>query len=118
MFAIRGATTIGKNNSSEIKAASIELFGKIIEKNELDISHIVSITLSCTDDITAAYPGKYIRKYYNLHKVAIMHFNEMNVENSLKKCIRILVLCNGERVNINYVYLKDAISLRKDLINK
>ncbi|WP_027623509.1 chorismate mutase [Clostridium lundense] len=118
MYAIRGATTISKNSSQEINICSIELFEEIIKKNCLKLSDIVSIIFSCTEDITKDYPGKFIREYYKLNNVAIMHFNEMKVDNSLSYCIRILILCNGEKDKINYVYLRNSKSLRKDLLNE
>lgn len=118
MIAIRGATTIKKNNIEEIKNCSIELFQNIIDKNNIDVNDIVSIIISCTSDINMDYPGKFIREYFNLTKTAIMHFNEMYVENSLPLCIRILIHLNGDDSNnITYVYLNDAKKLRKDLMN-
>lgn len=118
MYAIRGATTINENSSQDINICSVELFEEIITKNCLKLSDIVSIIFSCTEDITKDYPGKFIREHYKLNNVAIMHFNEMKVDKSLNYCIRILILCNGEKDNINYVYLKNSKSLRKDLINE
>ncbi|WP_125153692.1 chorismate mutase [Clostridium rectalis] len=115
MIAIRGAITIEKNCKEDIKKASIKLFSEILEKNNLDISEIISIIFSCTDDITKAYPGKFIREEFNLDKVALMHFNEMKVENALKMCIRILILTKNHKENINYVYLGKSQNLRKDL---
>jgi len=118
MIAIRGATTISENTNEEIKTASIELFQEILLQNNLEAKDIMSIFFSCTRDITADYPGKYVREYYNLKSTTIMHFNEMYVENSLAMCIRILVLIDDtiiDREKIKYVYLRDAKDLRKDL---
>jgi chorismate mutase len=118
LIAIRGATTINNNTQEEIKEASIELFAKLIETNNIDLQDIKAIIFSCTQDITKDYPGKFIREIFNLSSVGIMHFNEMFVENSLPKCIRVLLLldkCNT--AIIQYVYLREAKSLRKDLFN-
>ncbi|MEW9093856.1 MAG: chorismate mutase [Clostridiaceae bacterium] len=117
MFAIRGATTVKENTVEEIKISSLELFKEIIKKNDIKLEQIVSIFISCTKDVTKDYPGKFIREHYDLSNVAIMHFNEMEVENSLSLCIRFLILVDGSRNNINYVYLKEAKKLRTDLFN-
>jgi chorismate mutase len=117
MIAIRGATTIEENKKEEIEAASIELFSKLLENNNLDINEITAIFFSCTKDITKDYPGKFIREYFKLGTTAIMHFNEMDVENSLEKCIRILIFVDrSKNENINYIYLKKAKYLRRDLL--
>lgn len=45
--------------------------------------------------------------------------NEMYVEGSLAKCIRIIVFYNSiiSQNDVNHVYLKDAKILRPDLLN-
>lgn len=115
MIAIRGATTLIENTEEQIKQETIRLIDEIIRVNNLKIDSISTIIFSCTDDITKEYPGKFVREFFNLDNVAIMHFNEMKVENSLKMCIRLLMLLEGSSDTIKYVYLNEAKNLRKDL---
>lgn len=116
MIAIRGATTIDSNTAQEIKNASAELFSEVINRNNVNLGDIVSIIFSCTKDITKAFPGKFIREDFNLNDVAIMHFNEMEVEGSLPLCIRIMVMVNSNyKDDIKFVYLRNSTILRKDL---
>jgi len=116
MIFIRGAITIKNNTIEEIKKNSILLFSEIINRNYLKLDSIKAILFSCTSDITKEYPGKIIREHYNLSSVAIMHFNEMNVEKSLKLCIRILLIADDEnKTCAEHVYLKYAKKLREDL---
>ncbi|ABS35196.1 chorismate mutase [Clostridium botulinum] len=121
MQSIRGAITIEKNEVKYIKEASIKLFSEILSRNNLNIEDIVSIFISCTNDIDKGYPGKYIRENFNLKNIAIMHFNEMYVEGSMPLCIRILILIDKKNKNIEenieYVYLGRAKTLRKDLFS-
>ncbi|BDR67036.1 chorismate mutase AroH [Clostridium tetani] len=118
MYAIRGAISIDENSVEEIRRKTLELFESILKENKINKEDIVSILFSCTKDIDKAYPGKFLREKYHLNKVGIMHFNEMIVENSLNLCIRILILLNGHKLNIKYVYLGKAKKLRDDLIEK
>ncbi len=117
MVGIRGAITIPLNQEDNIKEASLRLFREIYEKNKLDKNKIVSIVFSCTEDINAAYPGKFIREEFELNKQAIMHFNEMKVINELylPLCIRIMILYNGEINEVKHIYLEKASRLRRDL---
>ncbi len=96
-------------------------FSEILARNNLNIEDIVSIFISCTNDIDKGYPGKYIRENFNLKNIAIMHFNEMYVEGSMPLCIRILILIDKKNKNIEenieYVYLGRAKTLRKDLFS-
>ncbi|MBV4419494.1 chorismate mutase [Clostridium tyrobutyricum] len=122
MIALRGATTIEDNSITDIKDASIELFSQIFKKNNIELQKIISIEISCTKDITKAYPGKFIREYFKLDKVAIMHFNEMEVEKNLKGfiplCIRCLLLVDEDIDKKEFVYLNNAKKLRIDLLNE
>ncbi|MFA9397155.1 MAG: chorismate mutase [Clostridiaceae bacterium] len=114
MIAIRGATTVERDEINDIKEASLELFENILRLNSIDKDDIISLTISCTNDIKSCYPGKYIREEYNLLKAGIMHFNEMEVNGSLKMAIRFLVLADCDKKdNIEFVYLKGAKDLRK-----
>ncbi|WP_446899637.1 chorismate mutase [Clostridium sp. LBM24168] len=122
MIALRGATTISENTELEIKNASIELFSEIIKLNNIDFNDILSIEISCTKDINKAYPGKFIREYFKLNHVSIMHFNEMEVDKNLNGyiplCIRFLILADLKKDKNKFVYLKGAKKLRKDLLNE
>ena len=116
MLSIRGATTITENSIEDIKNYSIELVSEIIKQNHLNAESINTMIFSCTKDITKEYPGKFVREYFKLDNTAIMHFNEMDVENSLALCIRVLILIEDDcRNKTKYVYLHDAKILRSDI---
>ncbi|WP_291572482.1 chorismate mutase [Clostridium sp. UBA4548] len=115
MISIRGATTILNNSEEEINKNTIELINEIIRVNNLNVEKIHTMIFSCTDDITKAYPGAFVRKYFDMKKLSLMHFNEMKVDNYLKLCIRVLILSNEDKDQIKFVYLNNAKSLRKDL---
>jgi chorismate mutase len=118
MIALRGATTIKENSVGYIKEASLELFEELIKANSIALEDIVSIIFSCTEDVNKDYPGKFVREHYKLSNTAIMHFNEMKVENSLPLCIRIMLLINkASAENIKFVYLNNAKTLRRDLVS-
>ncbi|HOL12337.1 MAG TPA: chorismate mutase, partial [Bacillota bacterium] len=67
-------------------------------------------------DLDAAYPATAARNL-NLLKVPLFGTQEANVQNSLPRCIRILVLVNTEKTQeeINHVYIREASALRLDL---
>ncbi len=115
---IRGAITVDDNTSEAIKQATIELLSKIIELNSFnpqDISHII---FTLTKDLNAAFPAKFVRDELKWDQVPMMCFNELDVENSLEKCLRILVVVNTEKKQneIHHVYLKGATKLRPDIV--
>lgn len=117
MVSIRGATTIKKDIYEEILFSTRILLESIIKKNELDIKQITAIFFSCTKDITAAYPAIAAREL-GIVNASLMCLQEMNVKDSLEYCIRICVFYDGklDQASIKHIYLNEAASLRKDLI--
>lgn len=116
MVGIRGATTIEKDTEEEIVKYTIELLKEIINANSLDSEMITAMFFSCTKDIVSAYPAKAAR-HMGFTGVPLMCFQEMHVEGSLRKCIRVCVFYSGEikKKDVKHVYLREARNLRPDL---
>lgn len=112
---IRGAITVEANTEQAIKDATLELIKEIFDRNNLNgtssISHVIFTT---TEDLDAAFPAKFPRIELAWDKVAMMCFHELSVPNSLKMCLRVLVVVNcDEDFEPEFVYLKGAEILRK-----
>ncbi len=115
---IRGAITLESNNISDVKSAVVELITEIKRNNkfkEEDISHVI---FTLTSDIDSIYPAKIAREEFSgWNNVPMMCVQEMNIKNSIKKCLRILIVINTnlEQKEIKHIYLKEAEKLREDL---
>lgn len=116
MRAIRGAISVEKNNRQNILESTKELIQQLINENKIEVDEIVSITFTATDDLDSVYPAVAAREL-GLDKVPLLCFQEMNVKNSLRKCIRIMLYINRDCSldDIKHVYLKKAAYLRPDL---
>jgi monofunctional chorismate mutase len=119
MFSIRGAITIDNDNRDEILDASRELVLKIIDSNKIELQDIISVIITCTQDIKSNYPGEAVREL-GLNHAGILCVQEMYVEGSLAKCIRILMLVNGEILQneVKHIYLRNAAVLRPDIVKE
>lgn len=118
VYAIRGAVTADRNTEEEIAARSVELISAIAERNK-DISSIVSVVVSTTDDLTASYPAKAIRESGILPS-PIFSCKEPSIDGALAMCIRLLVtVCSeNDKAEAKHVYLGGAKALRKDLTDE
>lgn len=113
--AIRGAITVEENTEEAIRENTKLMLKKIMEENQLDSQDIVSVIFTATRDLTKIYPARVAREM-GLTLVPLMCIQEMYVENSLEKCLRLLVTINCEKnFKIKHVYLKKAAALRPDL---
>ena len=112
---IRGATTVERNDATEILGATDELLRAIIEANELRPDDIVSAFFTVTGDIDAAFPARAAEDFgWNI--VALLHATEIPVPGSLPRCIRLLVhaYTMRSRAELRHCYLRGATVLRPD----
>ena len=111
---IRGAITVEENTEESIREATLELLKEIIDKNSIDKNKISHVIFTLTYDLNAVFPARFARLELGWDKVAMMCFHEINVQNSLPKCLRVLIVLNcDESFEPQFVYLKGASNLRK-----
>lgn len=111
---IRGAITVNSNTPEDIRVATIDLLSEMVRKNNISVNDISHVIFSLTNDLNAAFPAKFARLELGFNNVAMMCFHELDVHDSLKMCLRILIVLNCEEsFNPIFVYLKGAENLRK-----
>ena len=116
MYAVRGAISVKKNKASDILEATKKIMKNIMQENKLQKEELISIITTTTDDLTKVYPGRALREMgFNLTPILCMQ--EMKVENSGQKMIRLLVHVDGNKNKdqVKHQYLKKAKQLRPDL---
>ena len=114
---LRGATTVPENSAPAIAKAVKELFDILEQKNQLDPDLIVSVVFSVTPDINAIFPASVIRHRPGWDLVPLLDVQQMDVPQSLPRCIRVLIQFNTPlpQTALKPVYLRGAASLRPDL---
>jgi len=113
--AIRGATTVPRDDQEEILSATRTLLSRILVENDLRVEDVVSAFFVVTRDLTAAYPAKAARQI-GWTDTALLCAADMEVQDSLERCVRVLLHVHAERGldAVRHVYLGDAASLRPD----
>ena len=110
---IRGAILVEENTSEAIGSATIKLLKEIMKKNNIETNLISHVIFSLTSDLNADFPAKYARINLKWREVPMLCFNEIDVPNSLKRCLRVLVVVNcREDFEPEFVYLSGAEVLR------
>lgn len=114
---IRGATCLQRDDAVEMAEAVVELLGEMLGRNGVDKADVVSVILTCTPDLTSAFPAAGARSF-GLIDTPLMCAQEMDVDGALPRVVRILahVESGTPRSEINHVYLRGAEVLRQDLI--
>ena len=114
--AIRGATQVASNDAASIGEGSKELLESILKANELAIDDVISVLLTSTADLNAAFPASAAREI-GFTSVPLLCAQEIDVPGALPRTIRVMLHCQSERsvAQIEHVYLHGASVLRKDL---
>ena len=114
---IRGATVVSSNISEDIEKATVELTNEIIAQNSIMVQDIAFAIFTLTKDLNAAFPAKFARLNCGFDMVPMMCYQELDVPNSIRMCLRVLFVVNTDKNQneIKHVYLKGAKSLRTDL---
>ncbi len=115
LYALRGATTVERDDAELILAATDELLHAVLERNALTPEDCVSCIFTCTEDLTAQFPAVAARRI-GFSAVPLLCTREMPVPGALPKVIRLLLHFHApEGHATQHVYLHEARRLRLDL---
>jgi len=115
LWAVRGATKVASNDAEAILNATEELMRELIARNGLEPERIVSCIFTSTHDLNAEFPAAAARKI-GLEAVPLLCAREIDVPNSMRSVIRVLVHYYGAPDHEPaHTYLGEAQELRSDL---
>lgn len=114
--AVRGATQVEMDDRKQVLEASRELVTLVMERNGLTADGVISIVFTATRDLVSVAPALAARQL-GLHQVALICAQEMWVEGSLPRVIRLLAHVESDRPGsqISNVYLNGTEVLRQDV---
>jgi chorismate mutase len=115
LFALRGATSVNRNDAQDILDATAELMRAIMERNALAPADVVSCIFTATNDLNAEFPAVAARGL-GFDRVPLLCAREIAVPRSLPRVIRVLIHYYAEDGHEPaHVYLGEAGALRADL---
>lgn len=117
---IRGAVQADSNSEESIFEATQQLLTTLLARNSLDQTTIVSVFLTATADLDAAFPAYAVRELGGWDLVPLLCARELDVTGAMPLVIRILLHVNTEltQEEIHHMYLGNTARLRPDLAKK
>jgi chorismate mutase len=114
--ALRGATTIDDDTPEQVQSRVKALMAALFERNDLAADDVISIMVTGTPDLRSFHPATAVRGF-GLPDVPILGAQELEIEGSLPRCVRVLlhVETPRERRELRHVFLEGATVLRPDL---
>src|ERR671938_1504173 len=114
LFALRGATTVDRNEADAILAATEALMREIMKRNALGPDDVVSCIFTLTNDLDAEFPAVAARRL-GFDRVPLLCAREVPVPGSLPMVIRVLAHYYApDDHTTRHVYLGAAQALRQD----
>jgi chorismate mutase len=115
LHALRGATTVDRNEAGAIIGATEWLLREIMKRNDLMPSDVVSCIFTLTDDLDAEFPAVAARNI-GFSGVPLLCAREIPVPGALPFVIRILMHYYApDDHQARHIYLGEARRLRLDL---
>jgi chorismate mutase len=115
LWAVRGATKVGRNDPGLIVSATEELMHELISRNELTPERMVSCIFTSTHDLNAEFPAVAARNL-GLDMVPLLCAREIDVPGAMPAVIRTLVHYYAPADHTPaHAYLGEAQDLRSDL---
>jgi chorismate mutase len=115
LHALRGATSVDRNDAESIVAATRELMSELMTRNDIGVDQMVSCIFSATGDLDAEFPAVAARDI-GLNRIPLLCTREIDVPGALERVIRVLIhYYAGDGHSAQHVYLREAKKLRADL---
>ena len=115
LFALRGATSVDRNDPDAIAGATEWMMREIMARNQIGPGDIVSCLFTVTADLDAAFPAAAARGLGFEH-VPLLCAREIDVPGALPKIVRVLIHYHADESHrARHVYLGEARALRADL---
>ena len=115
LFALRGASSVDRNDPQAIIGATEWLLREIMRRNDLIPDDVVSCIFTLTEDLDAEFPAVAARNI-GFERVPLLCAREVPVPGAVPKVIRILMHYYApDSHRPQHVYLGDARSLRSDI---
>lgn len=116
MRAIRGATSLTRDDHVEMGEAVGELVTEMLARNGFITDDVVSVLLTSTKDLVSDFPAAGARAA-GFGDVPLMCCAELDIAGALPRVVRVLMHVNTDvpRSQIKHVYLRGTDVLRRDL---
>ena len=114
--ALRGATTVDEDTEEQMHKRVTALLAALFERNGIEHDDVISVVLTATPDLHAAFPATAARAF-GLGDVPLLSAQEVEVTGAVPRCVRVLLHLYTERsrAELRHVYLEGARGLRDDL---
>jgi chorismate mutase len=110
---------VDADDRDQVLEATRELVSAVVERNALTSDDIISILFTATPDLVSEFPALAAREL-GMGDVPLMCATEIGVPHALPRVLRLMahVETDRSRADIQHVYLRGAVALRRDIAHE
>jgi chorismate mutase len=114
--AVRGAVQLDRDEREHMVESVQELVLTVLRTNGFELDDLISILFTSTPDLHSEFPATAARGI-GLDDVPLVCAQELDIAGAMPRVIRLMahVETGKSRAEIQHVYLRGAVALRRDL---
>ena len=114
--AVRGAVQLDRDEREHMVESVQELVLAVLQSNGFELDDLISILFTSTPDLHSEFPATAARGI-GLDDVPLVCAQELDIAGAMPRVIRLMahVETDKSRAEIQHVYLRGAVALRRDL---
>lgn len=114
--AVRGAVQLDVDEREHLLASVQELVRGVMAANDFSVEDLISVLFTATPDLHSEFPALAAREL-GLGDVPLMCTQELDIAGAMPRVVRLMahVETDKARAEIQHVYLRGAVALRRDL---
>ncbi len=114
--AIRGAIQLDADEREHLLASTRELVSAVLAQNAITPEHLISIVFTVTADLRSEFPALAAREL-GMGDVPLLCTVEIDVPGAMPRVVRLMAHAEMDvpRGEVQHVYLRGAVGLRRDL---
>jgi chorismate mutase len=107
---------VDANERLAILEATAELVRAVLDRNQIEPEHLISVVFTATPDLTADFPA-YAARAMGITDVPLLCATEIDVPGAMPRVVRLLAHVESDRprADLRHVYLRGAAALRTGL---
>lgn len=116
MRALRGATTVERDDPETVIEGTRELLQEMLVRNGVTPDDLISVVFTATPDLVSDFPAAAARAI-GISDVPLLCAREIDVAGAVPLCVRVLMHLHTtkSRKELRHVYLNGATSLPTNL---
>ncbi|MDP9222197.1 MAG: chorismate mutase [Actinomycetota bacterium] len=114
--AVRGAVQLDVDEREHLLESVQELVHAVLEANGFSVDDLISVLFTATPDLHSEFPALAAREL-GMGEVPLMCTQELDIAGAMPRVVRLMAHVETDlaRADIQHVYLRGAVALRRDL---